>query len=154
MSDTEDKRLQELIKHAESGDAEAQNILAAELAAGFLQGGTDPTGALFWYCEAIKQGHVHAKWNAATMFLHGEGGIQKDEKIAMRLIEDAANCNETGACLFLVSCYEQGMHGKPIDRNIATKWYQRAWDTEAFKAFSDPIDLVADYSVVVQQPQY
>ena len=57
---------------AEQGEAADQNAIGAKLAQGYFVE-RDLKGALYWYAQAVKQGYTHAKWNAGTMLLSGEG---------------------------------------------------------------------------------
>lgn len=145
------EELQRLIKSAELGDAEAQNILGARLITG--EGvKQDTLGGLYWYAQAIKQGYVHAKWNAGSMFVDGEEGVEKDLSLGMRLIEEAAEANENSACLFLAHAYRVGSYSKNIDENQADRWDKQAWDRQHFKPFDRPLDIASEYNVQLKKP--
>ncbi|MCU7850553.1 MAG: sel1 repeat family protein [Candidatus Thiodiazotropha sp. (ex Lucinoma kastoroae)] len=135
---------------AEDGDAEAQNIIAARLAKGYFVE-KDEQGAFYWYCQAIKQGYVYAKWNAGSMLLHGDGGIPKNEELAMMLIEDAANSGVNDACIFLSFCYLNGKHGKGMDIDLSKQWNKEAKKVTEPQYFGRSIDLVL-YGVKTQKP--
>ena len=97
MSAIKSNRFAKLLKQAEEGDPEAQNILGASLAAGdFVD--KDILGGFYWYCQAIKKGYVHAKWNAGSMLIDGDEGLEKNVELGLRLIEEAAEGNENSAC--------------------------------------------------------
>ncbi len=140
----EEKRREILyqVELAENGDAEAQNIIAAKLAKGsFLE--KDEGGAFYWYCQAVKQGYISAKWNAGIMLLYGEAGLPVNQELAMTLIEDAASSGEADACIFLSLCYRNGKHGKEKNVGLSEEWKERAeaWGEAEF--FSVPVDLEA-----------
>lgn len=70
-----DERRREILRQlalAEQGEAAAQNALGAKLAQGYFVK-KDLPGSLYWYAQAAKQGYTHAKFNAGTMLLAGEG---------------------------------------------------------------------------------
>ena len=151
MSHFESNQFEELVKQAEEGDAEAQNILGATLVTGdFVQ--QDVLGGLYWYCQAIKKGYAHAKWNAGTMFIAGDKGIQKNEELGMRLIQEAADVNENSACLFLSQCYQNGYYGKEINKEFALFWEHKAWDYENKKEYDRPIDIEKEYDLKIKKP--
>jgi TPR repeat protein len=126
--------LGELISLAEQGEPVAQNLLAARLATG---SGVklDAAGALYWYLQAVKSGYVHAMWNAGSMLIDGEGGIEPDPVFGMELIERAAASNENSACLFLAMCHRDGKYGKAKNHEAAEYWDKRAWDFKGFREF-------------------
>jgi TPR repeat protein len=88
------------LRLAEQGDAAAQNIIGAKLATGYFMK-TDLAGALYWYAKAVKQGYTHAKFNAGTMLIAGEGVGAAHFELGMKLIEEAAECGDPSACQFL-----------------------------------------------------
>lgn len=109
---------------AESGNVEAQAILAARLAKGegVLK---DDRGEVYWYAQAAKLGHVHAKWNLALMILNGEGGIEANGRLAIELVEEAASEGDMDARNFLSWAHKYGELG--LERNIALskKWMNK-----------------------------
>ena len=137
-------------KLAEEGDAEAQNIIAARLAKGYFVK-KDEQGAFFWYCQAAKQGYVSAKWNAGNMLLYGEAGLQKNQELAMTLIEDAANSGEADACLFLSLCYLSGKYGKDKSMDLSEQWKERAERWGESDYFGYPVDLEA-HGIEIKKP--
>ena len=78
--------VKEIVIAAEEGSADAQNELGARLWLGYFVD-MDQLGAFYWYCQAIKQGYVEAKYNAGTMLLHGDGGIPKNPGLGISLID-------------------------------------------------------------------
>jgi len=142
--------LMELIRNAEQGDAFAQNILAAKLASGdcFQK---DSIGAFYWYCRAIKSGYTHAKWNAGSLMIDGSDGVPHDRDIAWRLIEEAAEANQTSACLFIAQCFRDGSYGKPVDADEEQFWQKKAWN-QTFREFSAPMDVFAEAGLDIPAP--
>ncbi|TGO02074.1 hypothetical protein PN36_31025 [Candidatus Thiomargarita nelsonii] len=137
-------------KLAEKGDAEAQNIVAARLAKGYFVEKNEQ-GAFYWYCQAVKQGYIYAKWNAGIMLLNGEGGLQKNYKLAMMLIEDAANSGESDACNFLSFCYLNEKYGKEKNMDLSEQWKKISKCWEKPKYFGDPVDLET-YGIEIRKP--
>ena len=152
MSAYESDELDELKKLAENGDAEAQNILGARLITGqYVK--QDILGGFYWYCQAIKQGYIHAKWNAGSMLVNGDDGIEKNEMLGMRLIQEAADGNENSACLFISHCYVTGSYAKEKNEVLAKVWERRAWDYKNLKLFNQPIDLEVEYDLRLDKPE-
>lgn len=133
----EKTELQELVLKATEGDATAQNQLGARFAtgSGVRQ---DLQASLYWYFEAIRQGYVQAKWNAGTMLLNKEVELDDGPALGMALIEEAAAANDNSACLFLANCYEEGIYGKKVDKDLARYWTDRARDYKKIKIFDTP----------------
>lgn len=142
----------EWVAQAEAGSAEAQSILGAILATGegIMK---DPQGALYWYYQAVKQGYVHAKWNAGSMLIDGDDGIEAMPDLGMRLIREAADANENSACLFLANCYRAGGYGLEVDERLAKQWEDRAWACEELKLFDRPLDVIKEYELNLQKPK-
>ena len=143
--------LREVLDHANAGDPVAQNLLGARLVTGDCVE-QDIPGGLYWYCEAIKSGYVHAKWNAGSMLVDGEDGVAKNRTLGMRLIEEAADANNNSACLFVAQCYRNGTYGKHVDDKQATYWEKRAWDPENVREFDKPSDVFTEYSFELAPP--
>lgn len=152
MSTADPNDLEQLVKLASQGSAEAQNILGARLITGeYVE--KDVLGGLYWYAQAIKQGYVHAKWNAGSMFVDGDEGVEKNRSLGMRLIEEAAEANENSACLFLVHAYRTGTYGKETNEQLAQHWDRKAWDHKNFKDFNRPVDLESEYGLKLKKPR-
>lgn len=134
------KRTKSMEEMAKEGDPMAQNFLGASLIAG-EESPPDFIGGFFWYCRAIEKGLNHAKWNAGTMLIEGEGGVPKLESLGIRLIEEAAECNHNSACLFLAHCYREGLFGKKANTELEQYYEEKAWDYENYKEFSSPINV-------------
>lgn len=151
MEEERRQELIELLELADKGDAFAQNMLAARLASGYFME-QDNAGAFYWYCQAMKQGYTHSKWNAGTMILAGEVNKELGEKIGLRLIEEAAEDYENSACLFISDCYFYGNYGVEKDIQQANDWKRKSWEIDKFKEYGQPIDLEMEYSITVQKP--
>lgn len=145
------KEFLNIVKLAEEGDAESQNILGARLVTDTLIN-SDILGSCYWYCEAIKQGYIHAKWNFGSMLIDGDDGIQKNEEIGLRLIKEAAQGGDNSACLFLASCYKKGKYGIEIDEELADFWEKKAWSQDNMLEFNQPIDIEIEYGIKFQKP--
>lgn len=155
MSSEPDIRREEIyenVTNAEQGDAEAQNILGARLVTGWYVE-KDVEGGFYWYCQAIRKGHVTAKWNAGTMIINGDDHIQSNEVLGMRLIEEAADGGESSACLFISSCYTSGKYGKEVNKELADYWQRKAWGSENVVPFNKPIDLSVEYGLNPKKPE-
>ncbi len=142
--DVDEKRreIAEQLVLAQEGDAPSQNVLAAKLAQGYFVK-KDLAAALYWYGQAVKQGYTHAKWNAGSMLIEGEGVSSRHVALGMALIEQAASCGDTSACNFLAQCYERGAYGMPLDSLMSEKWRQSAQDAHHFVEYGAPFDIEA-----------
>lgn len=112
-----------LIK-AKEGDAIAQNSLAASYATG---DGVkkDLDKAVYWYRQASLNNDPDAFYNLALMHLFGEG-MNKNEKLAISMFEEAIECGSSDACLVLAEAYESGMFSLNTDINKAIELYLHA----------------------------
>lgn len=151
--DVDEKRREivEQLTLAEEGDAATQNVLAAKLAQGYFVK-KNLIAALYWYGQAVKQGYTHAKWNAGSMLIEGEGVSSKHVRIGMVLIEQAASCGDVSACNFLAQCYERGAHGVPRDSQVSQKWRQSAQDDRHFVEYGAPFDIEAHGVALTKSP--
>ena len=149
--DVYENDLHQLVINASKGDPVAQNQLGASLATG---NGVELNnlGALYWYCMSIKSGYVHAKWNAGSMLVDGEDGVTKNQELGMRLIEEAANANNSSACLFVAQCHRNGTYGKSVDNKLAAYWGNRAWDYKNIKEVDEPLDVFNEYDLKLLAP--
>jgi TPR repeat protein len=134
------REILEQLTLAEEGDAATQNVLAAKLAQGYFVK-KDLATALYWYGQAVKQGYTHAKWNAGSMLIEGEGVSSKHINIGMALIEQAARCGDSSACNFLAQCYERGAYGVPHDPLASEKWRQNAQDASHLVEYGSSFDI-------------
>ena len=158
MTDYDQMILIELLYPSINGDANIQNLLGTVLFTGRCDSAKiniikNELGAFYWYCQAIKKGHVEAKWNAGTMLINGEAGLQVNIELGMRLIEDSALANYCSACLFLSDCYMDGKYGKKIDQEKSIFWQKKAWDYENIQEFDDkPIDIEKELNLKIDMP--
>ena len=129
-----------LLALAEDGQADAQNALAARLATGYFVK-PDQSGALYWYAQAVRAGYTHAKWNAGTMLINGEGIDSPERVLGMELIEQAAKAGEMAACQLLSDCFEKGICGKPVDMALSQYWRGRASSHSEFEEFGVGVEL-------------
>lgn len=143
---------EELVQLAKQGEPVAQNILGARLITGDYSNRNDPCEGFYWYCQAIKNGYTHSKWNAGSMLVDGDDGIEKNEAVGMILIEDAAESNENSACLFMSMCYRKGLYGKKRDEKLAVYWNETAWSIAKFQEYGKPIDLEKEYGLKIVKP--
>jgi TPR repeat protein len=151
--DVDEKRREivEQLTLAEEGDAATQNALAAKLAQGYFVK-RNLVAALYWYGQAVKQGYTHAKWNAGTMLIEGEGVSSKHVNLGMVLIEQAASSGDASACNFLAQCYERGAYGMPQDPSVSEKWRQSAQDDSHFVEYGAPFDIEAHGVALTKSP--
>lgn len=131
----------ELIVLAYGGDPYAQNRLGAKLAQ--LGGDKNLSAALYWFLLAVESGFVESIWNAATMLINGEGGIQNQE-FGLVLVETAANAGQNSACLFLADCFKDGVYGYERNEVLSKNWIESAWDIDNEIEFVDPV-VVDEY---------
>jgi TPR repeat protein len=143
--------IQRLLRNAEKGDPIAQNSLGARLATGcgVVQ---DILGSLYWYFQAIRQGYVQAKWNAGCILVEGIDGFESYRELGMKLIEEAAEANDSSACLFIEQCYRNGTFGKTANDKLASYWESRAWDYKNMKEFDIRSDLIKEHSLGLTRP--
>jgi TPR repeat protein len=100
-------------------------------------------GSLYWYAQAAKQGYTHAKFNAGTMLLAGEGVPAAYVELGMRLVQQAANDGDASACNFLSRCYAQGQFGVNRDMRVSRQWNERASNGTHFVEYGEANDIEA-----------
>lgn len=138
--DTDEKR-RDIVRQltlAEQGEAAAQNSVGAMLAQGYFVN-RNLLGAFYWYVQAVKQGYTHAKFNAGTMLIMGEGVAAADAALGMSLVRQAAEAGDPSARNFLSQCYAQGSFG--LARNLDMSKHWGAWSDAPFVEYSEPVDL-------------
>ena len=110
-------------RHAEQGDARAQNNLGYMYsnAKGIPQ---DYAEAIRWYRQAANQGHAQAQDNLGLMYAKGKG-LRQDYRAAVRWFRRAAGQGHAAAQYTLGHMYR---NGKGVPRNYveAVRWYRRA----------------------------
>ena len=147
--------IKRLIKCAESGDSDCQNLLGTNLATGgFYVVHQDEEGAVYWYAQAVKNGNIDAKWNVATMIEKGEGGLKPNIPYALMLMDLAAREGETTAGLFLSDLYREGYYGIEIDL-AKSEMYRKMHDEAREQPEYDlgqPVDIEKDLGLVLKKP--
>jgi TPR repeat protein len=143
-------RINSLICLAEEGNAEAQNFLGVALCTGVgvkknLEGG------FYWYCKAIEQGFVEAKWNAGSILIDGEETIEKNQKLGLDLIIEAAEAGEPGACAFLRDCYKYGTYGFFTDINLSDFWDKHLYNSPKL-VFDRPKKMFNHFLMKLHKP--
>lgn len=133
---------------AEQGEAAAQNSVGAKLAQGYFLS-RNLAGALYWYAQAVKQGYTHAKFNAGTMLIMGEGVAVADAVLGMFLVRQAAEAGDPSARNFLSQSYAQGSFG--LARNFDMSKHWGSWSDAPFVEYGEPVDL-ADRGVTLSKP--
>lgn len=119
MSDEEfDRRYMEQARiFAKAGNAGAQFFLACEL----FNGVDTRHESSELYLAAAQQGHTHAKWCYGLNLLYGHG-VEKNEVLGLKYIEEAANDKFEWAIEFLSRAYASGTYGFPKDEALAAAW--------------------------------
>ncbi len=75
--------------------------------------------------HAAQRGHVGAQVLLAGLYLRGDGGLAKDERLAAYWFEQAAEQGNTYAQQAIADCYEAG-RGVPVDLRLAADWREKA----------------------------
>ena len=114
----DDNILDELIRNAENGLAEAQFSLGVSYDLGF---GVvkNYKQAVYWYEKAAVQGYAPAQFNLGLCYYNGEG-VVKNYKQAVYWFEKAANQGIAGAQNNLGYCYG---YGEGVVRNYQTAYF-------------------------------
>lgn len=112
---------------AEAGSASARFSLACELDA-------EPTirESAELFKAAAEQGHSYSKWCHGLNLLGGRG-IDKNEALGLRYIEEAANEKFEGAIQFMCNAYSNGTYGYPKDEGVAASWWTRLKDKDVIR---------------------
>lgn len=115
--------MNDLIKRAESGDAEAQNQLAAKY---LTAEPPDFDEAVKWLRMAAEQGDAGAQNNLGVLYMEGDG-VKQGHKEAVKLFRKAAEQGIASAQANLGSCYAQGS-GIPQSWEEAYFWWSVSFD--------------------------
>ena len=121
--ETPEKKIEELMKQAEEGDAGAQFSLGVM----YYEGEgvpKDESRAFEWFQKAAAQGYSNAQFNLGWMYAKGEG-VSKDATKAVEWYQKAAAQGQTDAQFNLGVMYAKG-EGVPKDATKAVEWYQKA----------------------------
>ncbi|MSQ69665.1 MAG: hypothetical protein EXR27_00040 [Betaproteobacteria bacterium] len=122
-AETPEKKLPDLLKRAEQGDAEAQTNLGVAYSNG--EGvPKDAAKAVEWYQKAAAQGYARAQLNLGWMYYSGNG-VPKDAAKAFEWVQKAAAQGDASAQFNLGTLYDLG-EGVPKDAAKAAEWYQKA----------------------------
>lgn len=136
-----ENQINKLILLARNGSAEAQNELGVHYATEGMSDGTANRVALKWYLEAACSGYAEALWNAGSMLVDGEDGVERSEGLGLLLIRLAADVFNSSACLYLSRCYEHGRHGILSNHELAKLWSRMAFSMERIQIYSDAAEL-------------
>ena len=91
-------RMNELMKKAEAGDAEAQQTVGACYAYG--QGvPQDYVKAVYWFTRAARRGNAKAQYNLGILYISGIGVQQNMASARLWLERSAAQGNEEAAAI-------------------------------------------------------
>ena len=114
---------QQLLEHAEQGDAQAQY----EVGRRFWNGDgvdQDHKQAADWFDRAARQGLAAAQWALGLCYERGDG-VEQDMWQAAAWYQWAAQQDDVEAQLHLSECYEKG-RGVPKDKEKAAEWLYKA----------------------------
>ena len=88
--------------------------------------------ALKWYKKSAEQGFIHAQFDLASKYYHGEG-VLKDDKSAFKWFRKSAEQGDADAQFNLGLIYANG-NGVTRDHAEAANWYRKAADQGFAKA--------------------
>ena len=114
---------QQLLEHAEQGDAQAQY----EVGRRFWNGDgvdQDHKQAADWFDRAARQGLAAAQCALGLCYERGDG-VEQDMWQAAAWYQWAAQQDDVEAQLHLSECYEKG-RGVPKDKEKAAEWLYKA----------------------------
>ena len=114
---------QQLLEHAEQGDAQAQY----EVGRRFWNGDgvdQDHKQAADWFDRAVRQGLAAAQCALGLCYERGDG-VEQDMWQAAAWYQWAAQQDDVEAQLHLSECYEKG-RGVPKDKEKAAEWLYKA----------------------------
>ena len=120
---TTEQRLEETLRQAEQGDAEAQFSLGVMYANG-RSVPQDYQEAMKWFRMAAGQGEAIAQTYLGTMYFAGQG-VSQDYQEAESWWRKAAEQGNADAQTFLGAMYADGL-GVPQDDQEAVSWYRMA----------------------------
>ena len=123
--------LPDLMKHAASGNADAQFNLGFRYGLGNGVKKNDQQAAL-WYRKAAEQGHADAQLALGLSYTVG-AGVVGDLKEAVRWLRKAAEQGNADAQLVLSDYYQEGI-GVEKDVNESVRWLQKAAEQGAARA--------------------
>jgi TPR repeat protein len=133
--------LMHLTAAAHKGNAEAQNLLGVYYATGAVDGVCDNVYALKWYLEAAKVGLVESLWNAGSMLVDGEEGVEMDSSFGLLLIRLSADSFQPSACSFLSWCYKSGLYGLLKDEDKYEYWMEASLSYKKIQQYTNSVEL-------------
>lgn len=117
------EELQELLKRAEAGDAQAQSELGNSYSSG--EGAPKDLALAFqWYERSAGQGNHCGQYNLADCYRRGEG-VPKDIHKAIYWLEKSAEKDKTIATFELGEIFAKG-EGVSVDKEKARQYYEIA----------------------------
>ena len=130
-----------LREKALKGSAEAQNMMGVLYATGDIDGRCNNSEAIDWYLRAASLGFSEAMWNAGSMLVDGDVGVDINEVVGLILIRGAADAFQTSACLFLSRCYECGYYGFPKNENLSGFWRDAAYRSDLHNLYNKTVEM-------------
>jgi TPR repeat protein len=127
--------IQAMMDKAKAGDVDAQFQLALLGLTGKL-GANNAPEAVRLLGAAANSGHAEARFLLATLFLHGRGGVVKDEARAIRLYREQAEAGDARAQNALGQMLLHGQGG-PKNAAEAVGWFRRAAEQKLAAAQSN-----------------
>jgi TPR repeat protein len=128
--------INDLISKANSGDVEAQYLLAKRYNAG-KKIGKNPAEAFRLFKQAADQGFAGAQRELGKLYLNG-AGVKQDYQEAMKWLKFSIDQSDPDAMLEMSSLYRLGK-GMMIDKKEACYWEARAFIQKSYSLFVDAI---------------
>ncbi|MDE7153813.1 MAG: sel1 repeat family protein [Muribaculaceae bacterium] len=129
----------ELVKKAETGDAEAQYSLSKHY---LPNTETVSEDGMNWLTKAAESGHAEAQWNLGNAYKKGWYGTEKNDEKHLYWVKKLANHSDieknkdfiASAQYDLGELYYDGEHG--VDKNISEylKWEKKSADNGYYPA--------------------
>ena len=111
-------------RKAESGDADAMNLMGCFYDRGEKGLPTDKAQAFAWFKRAADLDNPLALYNCGTSHFHGIG-VASNTSAGLIMIGQAAALSVEAACHFLGRCDGFGVYGFPRDKAQARKWFHK-----------------------------
>ena len=134
--------IKNIVKHAEQGNANAQNLVGEMY---FLGKGVkqDYQEAAKWYRKAAEQGDANAQYNLGFMYKNGQG-VKQDYQDAAKWYGKAAEQGDANAQNLVGEMYSYG-EGEKQDYQEAAKWYRKA--AKWYRKAAEQGDANAQYNL-------
>jgi TPR repeat protein len=113
-----------LLRHAETGDAEAQYSLGIRYRVGH-EVGIDHVEATKWFLKAAEQGHAEAQVKLWMAYADGKG-VAQDHAEGLKWLLKAAEQEYSGAQYELGLMYMLGVHNFEQNDVLAFMWFDLA----------------------------